>query len=326
MLPVGKLPAGLMQELLEAGAPPPAEVLLGPSVGEDACAIRVPSGVLVVATDPITLTGAGVGSHAVVINANDVATTGVTPQWFLAAVLLPVGTTSKGVRALFAEMREALQRLGASLVGGHTEVTAAVSQVVVVGQFLGLSDDGHFVRTGGVEVGDRILQVGPAPVEGAAVLAVEARDRLDHLLRTTIEAARGAIEDPGLSIVEAALEATRLGAHALHDPTEGGLATGLCELAQASGLALVVEPEAVLWFEPGVAVCEALGADPWGTLASGTLLAAFAPDVSAGALRALESAGFRVADIGHAEPGTGVRTPDGRPIPRFDADEVVRVL
>src|SRR5579862_380288 len=127
-LPVGKLPAALLAEVLSGLGPLPTEVRLGPSIGEDACAIDVPRGVLVAATDPITLTAAEAARLAVIVNANDVAVTGVRPRWFLAAVLLPPGTTSTAVRELFAAMGAALIEVGATLVGGHTEVSAAVTR------------------------------------------------------------------------------------------------------------------------------------------------------------------------------------------------------
>ena len=137
--------------------------------------------------------------------------------------------------------------------------------------------------------------------------------------------ASAALEDPGISVVEAALVAAELGALALHDPTEGGLSSGLYELADASGVALQVDAEAVLWFEPGVAVCAALGADPWGTLASGALLAAFPEERAEPACRALSEA-TEASIIGRAEAGSGVLRADGTPLPRFDRDEVARVL
>jgi hydrogenase maturation factor len=162
-LRLGKLPASLLRELLPARETLPPEVLLGPAVGEDACAIELPGGTLVAATDPITLTSSAVGAHAVVVNANDVAVMGVRPRWFLAAVLLPEGTSAKQVRALFRATREALEEIGATLVGGHTEVTAAVTQPVVVGQMLGLSEDGHFVRSGGAAWATRCSRSAPLP-------------------------------------------------------------------------------------------------------------------------------------------------------------------
>jgi hydrogenase expression/formation protein HypE len=325
-LPTGKLRAELLRDLLRSQAPLPAEVRLGPELGEDACAIDLPEGTLVAATDPITLTGSGVGSHSVVINANDVAVTGVRPRWFLATVLLPDGASEQQVREIFAGIRSALDAVGASLVGGHTEVTAAVTQPVVVGQMMGLAESGRFVRTGGALEGDLIVQAGAAPLEGAAVLAAEASERLSGVDAEVLESAREALVRPGISVVESALLATEFGAHALHDPTEGGLATGLHELAEASKLKIRLSPVSPIWFEPGRVVCKALGADPWGTLASGTLLAALPSEPAFALCGELTRRGVPAHAIGKAVPGRGVETADGRPLPRFDRDEVARVL
>jgi hydrogenase maturation factor len=296
-IPPGKLPAAFLAQLLTPVEPMPAEVRLAPAIGEDACAIDLPAGALVVATDPITMTGVGVGAHAVVINANDVAVTGAKPRWFLACVLLPMGTRESEVTALFDGMRGELAKFGATLVGGHTEVTPAVEQPVVVGQMLGQCAPERVVRTGGAGPGDGVLQVGPAPVEGAAVMAAEA-----------------------------ALRAAELGATALHDPTEGGLSAGLHELAEASGVALQVDADAVLWFEPGLAMCQALGADPWGVLASGTLLAAFPGTAVEEAREILVREGFATRWVARAESGDGVTLSDGSPLARYERDELSRVL
>lgn len=325
-LPTGKLRPQLLRELLRSRAPLPVEVRLGPELGEDACAIDLPEGTLVAATDPITLTGSGVGSHSVVINANDVAVMGVRPRWFLAAILLPDGSSAQQVREIFAGIRSALEAVGATLVGGHTEVTAAVAQPVVVGQMLGLAENGRVLRTGDALEGDAIVQAGAAPVEGAAVLAAEASDRLCGVDADLLWRAREALALPGISVVDSALLATELGARALHDPTEGGLATGLHEMAEASQHMIRLDGESVLWFEPGLVVCEALGADPWGTLASGTLLAALPAERAGPLCRALEARGVPARTIGRVVRGRGVEDADGRPLPRFDRDEVARVL
>ncbi len=325
-LPSGKLPAGLLQELLDAGPALPPDVLVGPGIGEDACVIEVEAGVLVAATDPITMTGSAVGGHAVVINANDVAVTGVRPRYFLASVLLPGGSSESDVRALFADMRAELARVGASLVGGHTEVTDAVSQTVVVGQMLGVATPRSYVRSSGVRAGHRILQVGAAPVEGALVLARGAGERLGSLDPSLLRRALDSLDDPGISVVEPALKAAELGASALHDPTEGGLSAGLHELAQASGIALVVDHNEVVWYEPGLALCRAVGADPWGTLASGTVLAAFPEPEAERALEVLIGRGYPAARIARAEPGAGVRLESGAELRRYERDELSRVL
>lgn len=325
LLPAGKLSVELLAELIGAGPAPPADVLCGPGIGEDACVLAVDGKVLVAATDPITLTGAAVGGMAVVINANDVAVTGVRPRWFLATVLLPAESREGDVRDVFAGMRRALAGVGASLVGGHTEVTPAVTQPVVVGQMLGVSETGRFVTTAGVRPGDVIVQVGKAPVEGAAVLAEEFSARLGGVDPVVVRAAADALTEPGISVVEAALAATELGATALHDPTEGGLWSGLHEMARAAGVALRVDTARIAWFEPGVVLCRALGADPGAMLASGALLCSFPAGEVETAIRMLAARDHPVAVIGVAAAGRGVTDTEGRSVPWPERDEVARL-
>ena len=324
-IPQGKLPNDLLARLLAQLPSPGADVVLGPRVGEDAAALRVPAGVLVAATDPVTLTGSGIGRFAVVVNANDVAVTGARPQWFLAAVLLPPGTGEDAVTEIFTALRLTLDDVGATLVGGHTEITDAVTRPVVVGQMLGMAEAGRIVTTAGARPGDVVVQVGPAPVEGAAVLAAEARGSLGGVDPAVVRAAAAALDDPGISVVDAALAAAGLGATALHDPTEGGLAAGLHELAQASGVRLVIDGAAVQWFEPGLALCRALAADPWATLASGCLLATFRAADADAAVSTLSAGGHTATVTGSAEAGTGVVV-DGRLLAWPERDEVARLL
>jgi len=327
VIPPGKLPVELLVDVLAELGPLPPAVLLGPAVGEDACALDIAGGVLVAATDPITLTGREVGRLAVIVNANDVAVMGVRPRWFLASVLLPVGTTGAVVADLFATMRDTLADIGATLVGGHTEITGAVNQPVVVGQMLGTAPDRtRIVSTAGARPSDIVVQIGVAPIEAAAVLAVEAADRLGRLDRGIIRAAAAALDDPGVSVVEAALAAADLGATALHDPTEGGLAGGLHELAVAAGVAVRVVRSQVLWFEPGVAICAALDVDPWAALASGSLLATFDPVTADHAVATLTAQGHPATAIGRVETGTGVRDAYGRLLRWPERDEVARAL
>jgi hydrogenase maturation factor len=196
----------------------------------------------------------------------------------------------------------------------------------VIGQMLGLVELGRIVTTAGCDPGDVLLQVRPAPIEGAAVLASEAEDRLGEVEGRVLAEAHAALQHPGISLVDAALMASELGAKALHDPTEGGLVGGLYEMATAAAVGIRIDRSAVLWFEPGLAVCEALGCDPWSTLASGTLLAAFIPEKAESALTAFAEAGHAAAAIGVVEAGNGVHDADGVALPRPARDEVARIL
>jgi len=324
-LVAGKLPTSLLGRLLASLPAAPSEVKLGPELGEDACAIEIPAGVLIGAADPVTLTGAGVGRYGVIVNANDVAVMGVVPRWFLATLLFPPATTDEDVERLFTDLRDALAQVGAVLVGGHSEVTDAVRRPIVAGTMLGVAPEGRFVTTGGARPDDVVVQVGPVPIEGTVVLATEARARLTLLDETVLDAALRALDEPGISIVDAALWAAELGASAMHDPTEGGLASGLHELAVASGCSVHVDRGRVRWFEPGRVVCAALGADPWATLASGCLLATFPPPVADVAVARLTER-FNTAVLGRVETGRGVYDETSCEIAWPERDEVARIL
>ena len=322
----GKLPTDLLGEILGQLGPSSPEVQVGPKIGEDACAIDVPEGTLVAASDPITLTGTDIARFAVIVNANDVAVMAVRPRWFLATVLLPTGTTEDRVHDLFGDLARAVSEVGASLVGGHTEVTAAVTQPLIVGTMLGLGATADVVVTGGARSGDLVVQIGGVPIEGAAVLAVGAGPHLEAVNVEIIERAAAARDDPGISVVEQALTAAELGATAMHDPTEGGILGGLHELAMASGTALRVDSSKMLWFEPGVILCRAAGLDPWATLASGSLLATFGPDDVEAALAAFRAGDHAAAVVATVEDGAGVSDITGRPLAMPERDEIARLF
>ena len=325
-LACGKLPSSLLHEILNMDGPTPPGILLPPRLGEDAGVIAVADGALVVASDPVTMTGSNVGAHAVIVNANDVAVTGVRPRWFLATILLPVGTSEDEVRVLYKDMQVMLNKHDILLVGGHSEITSSVTQIVVSGHMLGYASDGAYIRTGDMLEGDAILQIGPAAVEAAAVIANELPNCQNLVSTSTWSSAQRALNDPGISVIEPASNATNLGARAMHDPTEGGLSAGLYEMASASKLAIHIDTANVLWFEPGISLCKSLGADPWGSLASGALLAAFPPDLGSKACDALIKDGFDVSIIGYSKPGNGVHLSNGEQLQRYDRDEILRLM
>jgi hydrogenase expression/formation protein HypE len=172
-------------------------------------------------------------------------------------------------------------------------------------------------KSGGV-----LVQVGLAPVEEAAVLAVEAEAALWAVSARSLEAPANAADVPGLSVVEPSLLAAELGMTAMHDPTEGGIAAGLHEMGQAAGVALSIDTRSILWFESGLAVCEEVGADPWATFASGALFASFPQDLVDHAVGQFTQRGY-VAAVGDR---FGVSDQAGEVIRWPERDEVARIL
>ena len=132
-----------------------SRVLVGAGIGLDAAAIRLGDRVLVAKTDPITFVADEIGTYALLINANDLATMGAKPKWFLATVLLPAhSTTASSVTHLFGQLHRICRSLHVSLCGGHSEITDAVTRPVVVGCLLGECAPSRIVTAAGARVGD----------------------------------------------------------------------------------------------------------------------------------------------------------------------------
>lgn len=333
-LPSGKLPASFLARLLSTVQRGDPSVLVGPGIGEDAAIIETGGPELLAAkTDPITFARQDAPRYLLAVNSNDLATVGAEPRWLLVTALLPEGTPEEAVERLFEELRGACEEIHVTLVGGHTEITAAVDRPVLVGCLLGTVPRHSVLRTAGARVGDAILLAGAIAIEGTALLA---REHADALLARGVEAvwiARAAslLDRPGISVLGAA-RAARAAAriHAMHDPTEGGLATALHELADAAGIGLRVRREAVPVLTACRRICEALGLDPLGLLASGALLIAVDPADAPAVLDRLERADIPAAHIADAvEPAAGRTLIGGggtAPLPRFERDELARFL
>jgi hydrogenase expression/formation protein HypE len=266
------------------------------------------------------------------VNANDVAVRGAAPRWFLATCLLPEGRTSEAdVTGLFAQLGAACQAQGVALVGGHTEVTPGLDRPIVVGTMLGEVDKARLVTTGGARPGDVLVLTKGVPVEGTSIIA---RARAAELRargydEAWLARARRMVER--LSVVpEARLAADLVPVHAMHDPTEGGVATALWEVADAAGVGLTVEAERIPVLAEGAALCAEFGLDPLGTIASGALLLALAPADAGLLLHALAREGIDAAFIGRVVPReAGVVLSRGGqpgPLPRFDQDEITRLF
>lgn len=333
--PLGKLAPEQLGALLERHtfALPDDRVVVYPGVGEDAAVIDMGDRWLVVKSDPITFASDQVGWYAVQVNANDVAVAGGVPRWFLATLLLPEGRTDEAlVDAIMGQIGEACRSLGVVPCGGHTEITYGLERPIVAGFMLGEAEAGRLVRTGGAQVGDEILVTKGVAVEGTALIAREMSDRVgERYSRDYVERCKRFLHDPGISVVqEAQVAMAHAEVHAMHDPTEGGIATGLWELATASGVGLEIEGDAIPLFDETRALCELFGLDPMGLIASGALLIAAPPGEAQRARHALREAGFRVATIGRVVPpqdGLTLRTAGGtRPLPRFDQDQITRLF
>jgi hydrogenase maturation factor len=258
---------------------------------------------------------------------------GATPRWMMACLLLPEGTSPEAVEGIFDQILDACSELGVALVGGHTEVTYDLPRPIAVGTMLGEVAKERVVLTSGARPGDALVVTKHIALEGTSLLAREASEALlaAGIGPDAIESARDLLYSPGISVApEAALICDTVEVHAMHDPTEGGLATGLREMANAAGVGLALESERIPVLPECREFCRALGLDPLGLIASGSLLAAVAPRDVPRLVDALRRQGIAAQEIGRCtapEEGLTLRTADGvRELPTFDRDELARWL
>lgn len=335
-LSTGKLPLKDLKRLLKRYAPGGPGLVVGPSVGIDSAVIDLGGEEYLLAkTDPITFVAEDAGTYAIHINANDIAVMGGTPRWFLAAILLPeAGSTVKSAEAIFSQLGRTCRALGIVLSGGHTEVTPAVNTPVVVGQMLGVVGKGGLVTSSGASPGDDLLLTKGISIEGTSIIARELGEGLVRngaFSAAFIKRCRNFLKKPGISIAKEASVMLGCGrVHAMHDPTEGGLATGVHELAIASGTGALIDGDAIPVFDETARLAAHLGIEPIGLIASGALLAAVHPEDTAGMIKTLSGAGIMASRIGVVtRKKDGVRiTRDGKAgaLGIYEKDEITRVL
>ncbi|MDW8131108.1 MAG: AIR synthase-related protein [Bryobacterales bacterium] len=314
--------------------PADPSVVVGPALGEDAAVLDLGGPELLVAkTDPITFVASGAARYLLAVNSNDLAVTGAEPRWLLVTAMLPEGVSQGEAESLFEELREACEQAGISLVGGHTEVTVGLERPILVGCLLGTVQRERLVRSSGARPGDALILAGGIAIEGTAILAREHAGELRRrgVPEALIAAAADWIDRPGIGVRTAArLLLDGGGVTAMHDPTEGGLATALHELAEAANIGLRVRREAIAVLPECRAICDALGLDPLGLLASGALLAAVEPGAAAAAVERLQAAGIPASVIGEARPASEGRLLASEQgiaaLPVFARDELARYL
>jgi hydrogenase maturation factor len=269
----GKVPTEVLQKIVfKHLGKKRNDVILGPSIGEDAAIVKVGKEVLVVAADPITGAEKWLGWLAVNVSANDVATRGVQPIWFISCILLPKGSKEGLIEKICRQMDKAAQQLNIAIVGGHCEITPGLEHPIVTGCSIGIAENGKYVTSSGAKPGNTIIMTKGTGIEGTAILA---SDRRKELLKVFDENFLRKAENffTKISVVKDALTAFQTGGVlAMHDPTEGGVAGGLHELADASNVGFQVYEEKILVSEETRKICAHFGIDPLQLISSGCLL------------------------------------------------------
>jgi hydrogenase maturation factor/beta-phosphoglucomutase-like phosphatase (HAD superfamily) len=331
-LPAGKLPNDLLRGLLDQFVSADPTVLINPGVGEDIAAVDIESKeVLVLKSDPITFATDAIGQYAVLVNANDIATSGADPKWFLTTLFFPPGTTASQIRHVVEELKVFCQRWDITLCGGHTEITDAVARPIIAGMMAGTVSKRDLIDKGNMEKGDRVLLTKGVAVEGTAIIAREFGERLKKMGIAAKEIDRSSRFLDNISVIaEAKIAAATPGTSAMHDVTEGGLATALEEMSIAGGHKIKIQQDKIPVFPETRKICGLLDIDPLGLIGSGSLLICCRKAGCKKLMANVRDAGIEIAHIGEImDRGQGVNAyKKNRQViwPAFEVDEITKLF
>jgi len=332
-LPVGKLPPDLLAKMIEHAPTAGNRVLLGPGIGLDCAVLDFGTTCLVLKTEPITFASHQPGWYAVQIATNDVVTTGALPRWMLLTLLLPEKRTSPSlIEEISAQVFDACRSLDIALIGGHTEITHSLDRPILVTTLIGEVEKSALITPKGAREGDRVLLTKGIPIEATALLTREFPERLAGALSAEeIYAAQNYIYTPGISVFRDARVAIQAGhVTAMHDPTEGGVATALWELAEACQHTILVEESKIPILTLSQKICAIFDLDPMGAIASGSLLLTADPASVESIISALISAEIAAAEIGtvlSGKPQVVIQNGDDvHLLQKFARDEIARIF
>jgi hydrogenase expression/formation protein HypE len=269
--------------------------------GNDQAAFDVTGGRMVMTTDgyvisPLFFPGGNIGSLAVHGTINDVAMAGARPLYLSASFILEEGFPLADLKKIADAMGDAARQAGVPIITGDTKVVerGKADGVFISTTGVGMVADGLDLSAEKARVGDRVLVSGTLGDHGIAVMS----KRQNMTFETDIISDSAALHE----LVAAMVAADGAGIRVMRDPTRGGLAATLNELAQQSKVGFRIEEEAIPVRPAVAAACELLGLDPLNVANEGKLVAIVAPEAAPSLLAAMRAhpLGRDAADIGQA--------------------------
>ncbi|MCL5260484.1 MAG: AIR synthase-related protein [Gammaproteobacteria bacterium] len=327
-LPAGKLPSSLLKKLINELPKANQSIIVPPGVGLDAACIKTGKKLIAVTTDPITFSTKHIATYSVAVNINDIACLGCHPKWFLACLLLPLKTCENELKQIWHNLVTELKRYQIQAVGGHVEITDAVTKPLIVGEMLGETLSKEVLNTKNGRPGDQILLWQNISIEGTAIIATELAHKLNKIIpKHKISKMQKLLYNPGICIWPIVKKIVPTpGLVACHDPTEGGIATALHELADACNCGLKIDHAAIPILPETALLCRLLKLNPLGLLASGSLLILCRKEAVKKILA--KAKGEPIAVIGELTSSKQrlliMQNGKKNILPRFDADEIVR--
>lgn len=240
-------------------------------IGEDCSVINFGDYECVVSTDPITGADINSGKLAVHINCNDIASCGVEPVGILVTILAPESSSIDDIKDVMNEINEETKKLNIEVLGGHTEVTAAVNKMVISCTVIGKGKKNSAVSTSGAVRGDDIIVTKMLCLEGTSIIVNDYEDKVKNILTSEeIEKAKSYVEY--LSVAKEGMISGEFGVSSMHDITEGGVLGALWEVAKASNVGFKVYNDKMPLSDITKKLCSRYDIDPLRLISSGSML------------------------------------------------------
>lgn len=316
ILDTGKLDSELLKKIVFGKITYRSDdVKVRPGIGEDCAVMDFGDYDCVMSTDPISSAVNDIGRLAIHITCNDIASNGVQPLGIMLAVMLPEGTTDDDVEHIMAQAAQTAAEVGVEIIGGHTEITPAVKQPVIVSTAIGKTVAGGSQSGNDMEPGDYIIMTKSAGLEGCAIAACDhemvlreakAGDGSPLFHDAEIQKAQGFLDH--VSVVKEGVAAGKVGTHGMHDITEGGILGAVWEMCQISGTGCEVWEDAVPIEPESLKICQFFGVKPLRLISSGSMVIIAPKDKKNEMIKAIEETGVAATVIGVIKPaGDGIK-------------------
>lgn len=272
ILETGKLDSDILKKLIfDKIKYKSSEVKVRPGIGEDCAVVGFGDYDCVMSTDPITSAINDIGRLAIHITCNDIASNGIHPLGIMLAVMLPEGTRDDDVAHIMGQAAETAAELDVEIIGGHTEITPAVKQPVIVSTAIGKTPGGKYQSGTGMEPGDYIMMTKSAGLEGAGIIAHDYEEKLKKILsEDEISKAKAFLDK--VSVVKEGVAAGKVGTHGMHDITEGGILGAVWEMCQISNKGALVWKNKIHIEKETEKICEFFDIDPLRLISSGSMV------------------------------------------------------
>ncbi len=277
----------LIEQIFAKGLGDLGEGNVGLSAMDDGAAIRLGDRYLVITTDshvvqPIVFPGGDIGRLAIAGTVNDLAMMGATdPLALTCAAIVEDGFSREMLKSIWESIRASCEEAGTTIVTGDTKVMGHGELDGLVLNTTGVGITDRIVTDAGLEPGDQILVTGTMGDHGLAIMATRNELALETELVSDVA--------PINAMVRRALEVGGDGIVALKDPTRGGLSSALHEMAEKSGVGIVIDEPSIPLRDEVRAVGELLGIDPLVSANEGKAVFGVRPESSAGVLDAIRS-------------------------------------